>query len=87
MLQNHENGVFKSNNKLKCDVYLKVFPSKLMHSRDYKKHTSELFACQICDKKFTKKVNLVRHQATSTGTKSIYLSNFWWYVFIKSKLN
>ena len=59
MLQYHENGVFKLKNKLKgfkCDVCLKVFSSNSMDLRDYKKHTSELFARKICDKNLHRKL-------------------------------
>ena len=59
----------------KCDVCLKVFPSKSQLKLHYMTHTGEKpFACQVCDRKFTQKATLDRHQATHSETKSFKCS-------------
>ena len=46
-----------------------------MFTRHYKIHTREKpFVCQICDKTFSQKVNLVRHQATHSDVRNFKCS-------------
>ena len=54
----------------KCDVCLKIFPSKSKLVTHYRTHTEEKpFVCQICDRKFADKGQLVRHQVTHSDIR------------------
>ena len=54
----------------KSDVCLKVLAIKSKLKTHYRIHTGENpFACQICDKKFRRKNQLVQHQATQSDVR------------------
>ena len=54
---------------------MKVFSNLKDLNKHYRIHTGEEpFACQICDKTFTRKSTLVRHQATHSNVRSFKCS-------------
>ena len=67
--------IHDESKSFKCDVCLKVFPSKSELKRHYRTHTGEKpFACKVCDKKFAHKRNLVEHQATHSDVRNFKCS-------------
>ena len=67
--------VHDESKSFKCDVCLKIFPSKAHLKTHYRIHTGDKpFACKTCDKKFARKYTLDQHQATHSEVRSFKCS-------------
>ncbi|XP_053688412.1 zinc finger protein 782-like [Sabethes cyaneus] len=63
----------EANSSLTCDICHNVYPNKkclVMHKK--RVHVEEKFECELCGKKFKRKISLLEHRATHSGTQTLY---------------